>query len=304
MIYETIQHFLPSTYSFLENTGIKTQLLEILKLGHVPNHVAFIMDGNRRYAKERNLPVTEGHKAGSKALIETLETCFEIGIKEISVYAFSIENFNRPKKEVDDIHHLLKENLWRINERTMIQKQNVRLRVVGNRNLISPDILEDMERLEKESNTEKSTKVLNICFAYTSRDEIAHSIQEITAKRESKPMTRNDISERVIAENLYVDGTQPVDVLIRTSGHMRLSDFLLWQCTANCKIVFLETLWPSLNFWNLYSIFLKWKFEQSTIYSRSFLWGFPNSPKSVDLQMLPPCPPFATVTKETKVSGN
>ncbi|KAM9892026.1 hypothetical protein OXX79_010308 [Metschnikowia pulcherrima] len=122
MILEVLDRISAIPKYILEHTCLKRQLIELLKPGRVPRHIGFIMDGNRRFAKERGLPTRDGHRAGTRALIHALESCFEIGIKEVSIYAFSIENFNRPKEEVDDILNLLKDNLKKISEKSIIQK--------------------------------------------------------------------------------------------------------------------------------------------------------------------------------------
>ena len=230
-----------------------------------------------------------------------MESCFEIGIKEVSIYAFSIENFNRPKEEVDDILNLLKDNIKKISEKSIIQKHKVRFRIVGNKDLIEPSILADLERIEDTSKTDQTTKFLNVCFAYTARDEIARSIQQIATKRGSQCMSKTQITERAVVENLDIGGLgMPLDVLVRTSGHTRLSDFLLWQCSSNCKIVFLDTLWPSFRFWELYTVLMRWSFEQTIVHSRHAIWGVPASQKVVSIRLLPACPPFASVSKQVK----
>lgn len=187
----------------------------------------------------------------------------------------------------------------------MIQRHNVHIRIIGNKLLIEPSILEDLEEIEKDSNTAKVIRYLNVCFAYTSRDEIARSIREVADKRESNSLTKNEISERVIMENFYAGGTSlPLDILVRTSGHTRLSDFLLWQCSSNCKIVFSDTLWPSFRFWELYFVLLKWSFEQSMVHNRHLEWRFTDKRiQNVDLRQLPASPPFASVSQKDTVAA-
>lgn len=232
---------------------------------------------------------------------QTLETCFALGIKEVSVYAFSIENFKRPKEEVDEIHRLIRDNVCKIIETDVIEKHRVRINFVGNRALIAPDILSDFERFEEKTNTAEATNILNICFAYTARDEIAHSVQQVAAKREAQVLAKSDICESHITENLYV-GTSgsPLDLLVRTSGETRLSDFLLWQCTASCQIVYLDVLWPRMSFLDLYLLFLGWSYSQIMVHDRRITWALPKSTASVQLRMLPASPPFASVTGEKK----
>ncbi|OBA19100.1 Di-trans-poly-cis-decaprenylcistransferase, partial [Metschnikowia bicuspidata var. bicuspidata NRRL YB-4993] len=278
---------------------VRHKSIEILKQGRIPKHVGFIMDGNRRYAKEKGLFTKEGHKAGAEALKTALESCYEIGIKEISIYAFSIENFKRPKSEIDDILSLLRKFLESVYKTATVSEHNIQVRIIGNRSLIEPSLLEDLEKLESETKTSKVSAYLNVCFAYTSRDEITHSVREVVGKHQSKDITKNEICERLLTENLYTrDPSQPLDILLRTSGHTRLSDFLLWQCTSNCSIVFLDTLWPDFSYWELYLILLKWSFEQAVMRNRHLDWGFSTVPQYVNLKLLPDSPPFASVAEK------
>lgn len=230
-----------------------------------------------------------------------MESCFDIGVKEVSIYAFSIENFHRAQSEIDDLLVLLKEGIKNLSEESWIQKYNVHIRIVGNKSLIDPELREDLDEIEESSKDLKSAKFINVCFAYTARDEMTHSIREVVSKREAKSLSKKDINERVISENFYIgEESQPLDLLIRTSGHSRISDFLLWQCASNCKIIFLDTLWPYYTFWELYRTLLVWSFEQTLVYNRHLCWKFFQSPANLNVQQLPECPPFASVGQATQ----
>ena len=204
-------------------------LINILKAGKVPRHIAFIMDGNRRFANKERIGKAEGHSKGFDKLSETLQWCLDIGVSEVTVYAFSIENFNRSKEEVDTLMSMAREKFsMLLKERDKLHERGICIRIIGNLKLLPVDIQQTIAEamLLTKGN---STAILNVCFAYTSRDEIAHSIKDIVKGVKDEDLKTEDISEDLITECLYTRHCTEPDLLVRTSGEVRFSDFLLWQ---------------------------------------------------------------------------
>ncbi|KAI3402933.1 SRT1 [Candida oxycetoniae] len=279
-------------------------VISTIKTGPVPRHVAMIMDGNRTYAKRHRLPLKEGHFAGANALVKILEVCYKIGIEHATVYAFSLENFNRPKEEVDTLFGLLRDKLKLISEYedSYARYNKVCIRIVGNRSYIPEDILKDLEFIEEVTKTSSTKKVLNVCFPYTARDEITYAIKSIAKKRVAGELqNRDEITTKTIESNFYFgDDVPPLDILIRTSGHTRLSDFLLWQCSTDCTIEFPEALWPDFGFVSIVSILFKWSYYKTLQIEELRMRG--KEPQIQDtvvpvlLKELPQPPPIATVS--------
>ncbi|CAG8584434.1 1722_t:CDS:2 [Paraglomus brasilianum] len=234
-------------------------LIQILKQGPVPQHVGFVMDGNRRFAKKINVQTGEGHYLGFKKLEETLDICLQLGIKVVTVYAFSIENFKRPKEEVQALMELGKAKLIELCEHSdVVRKFGVRVRVIGNESLLSSD-LRDIINKTKETTKDNYEAILNICCPYTSRDEIASSIRGVVNKAQQGEIQISDITENILEDNLYTSECPPLEILIRTSGEIRLSDFLLWQSHQNCSIRFVDCYWPEFSIWDMLPIFLEYQ---------------------------------------------
>lgn len=235
-----------------ENTlnWVQMMAVKVLKTGPVPKHVAFIMDGNRRYANKNGVKKAEGHTKGFDKLTETLQWCLELGIPEVTVYAFSIENFKRSKEEVDGLMELARKKFQNLlDEREKLMEHGVRIRIIGNLSLIP----KDMQRLIAEAmiiTKDNNRAFLNVAFAYTSKDEMTHSVKEIVRGVEKADILPEDISEELISECLYTNHSPEPDLLIRTSGEVRFSDFLLWQTTCSL-IYFTEVLWPEFSVWDL-----------------------------------------------------
>lgn len=226
--------------------------LRIIKTGEVPKHVAFIMDGNRRYANKQNLQKKEGHSKGFDKMTEMLNWCMDLGVVEVTVYTFSIENFKRSKEEVDDLMDLARQKFKRLlEEKEKLMDVGICVRVIGNLSLIP----EDLCKLVAEAMTitrENNKAFLNLAFAYTSRDEITHAIKDIIQGVKDADILPEDINEDLISDCLYTYKSPNPDLLIRTSGETRFSDFLMWQISNTC-IYFTEVLWPEFNIWNFLS---------------------------------------------------
>ncbi|GAA5886670.1 hypothetical protein JCM16303_001405 [Sporobolomyces ruberrimus] len=221
---------------------LRTLLIHSLRLAPRPRHIAFIMDGNRRSARLRSLPVRVGHEEGFEALKRVLSFLLKLEIPHVTVYAFSIENFNRDPREVDTLMEMARKRLVEICQHgALLQQYGVQIRVLGRRDLLPPDVQESC--LKAEAMTAHNTKgILNLCCPYTSQEEIATAVKR-TIDSCSSP---SDITEETIASNLYTSASPPVDILIRTSGVSRLSDFLLWQCNEQTVLHFIEPNWPDI----------------------------------------------------------
>ncbi|XP_065168866.1 dehydrodolichyl diphosphate synthase complex subunit DHDDS [Atheta coriaria] len=224
--------------------------INVLKAGPIPRHVAFIMDGNRRYATKENVATRLGHSKGFDKLSQTLLWCQEIGIKEVTVYAFSIENFGRSPEEVETLMSLASDKFEKLLEEVdKLHENGLCIRIIGNLILIPEELRARIAQavlLTKDNDK----AFLNIAFAYTSRDEITNSFQVINDGVHAKEIDEHDISEYLINKCMYSGKSTKPDILIRTSGEVRFSDFLLWQ-TWNTNVIFHKVLWPDFTIWHL-----------------------------------------------------
>lgn len=215
-----------------------------IKHSEKPEHIAIILDGNRRWASEKDLPPWLGHKKGAEKVEQLLEWCLRLNVKSITLYAFSTENFRRSQKEVEEIMQIASEKLQKILEDERIHKNKVRVKVIGRRHLLP----ENLQRLIDE--VEKSTQYydkhfLNIAFAYGGRAEIVDAARKIAEKVHNKELKPEDVNEELFEKFLYTSHLpkQDPDLIIRTSGEERLSGFLLWQ-SAYSELCFLDVYWP------------------------------------------------------------
>lgn len=210
---------------------------------NIPNHVAIILDGNGRWAKKRFMPRNYGHMQGAKVVEQICEDADSIGIKYLTVYAFSTENWNRPQDEVDALMKLLCNYLKDCIKRA--NNNNMRVRVIGEKSRLSDDIRSKIEELEECS---KNNTGLNFTIAlnYGSRDEIVRAVREISKDVKDGKISESDINDKMISDYLDTRGIPDPDLLIRTSGEERLSNFLLWQL-AYTEFYFTDVLWPDFN---------------------------------------------------------
>ena len=217
--------------------------MEEIDLENLPKHIAIIMDGNRRWAKARGLTTKDGHKAGSKNLDNIATFCNEIGIKYLTVYAFSTENWKRTQEEVSALMFILKANLD-----SMLRKldlKNTKIRVIGEKENIPPDIQKKIDKLvEKTKNN--TGLVLNIAFNYGGRAELVHSTKVIAEKVKSGEIDIEDINEKLISDSIYTAGQPDPDLMIRTSHELRTSNFLPWQLTYS-EFYFPDKHWPEFD---------------------------------------------------------
>lgn len=209
----------------------------------IPNHIAIIMDGNGRWAKKRLLPRNFGHAKGAKAVELICEEADEIGIKYLTVYAFSTENWKRPQSEVDALMKLLKDYLVSSIERS--NKNNMRVRVIGDKTGLSDELNQEIDRLEKA--TENNTGLnFNIAINYGSRDEMIRAMKKMACDVKNGSLEIENISENTFEKYLDTADIPEPDLLIRTSGEERLSNFLLWQL-AYSEFYFTDCLWPDFD---------------------------------------------------------
>lgn len=204
--------------------------MRVLQTSKIPRHVAFIMDGNRRYAKKHKLKSSaEGHIYGFDKLSEALQWCLDIGIEEVTVYAFSIENFKRSKDEVDTLLEMAREKFQKfLEEKDELNRRGICVRMIGNWKLLPVDLQKCMA--DAMLHTRNNTKAyLNVAFAYTSRDEMTESMRDILDGVEREELEPCDITDDLIRKCMYSGQSSDPDLLVRTSGESRLSDFLLWQ---------------------------------------------------------------------------
>ncbi|KAL1594445.1 cis-prenyltransferase [Paraconiothyrium brasiliense] len=323
---------------------LRELLIGALRQGPIPQHVAFVMDGNRRFAREQHIETVEGHNMGFEALARILEVCYKAGVKVVTIYAFSIENFKRSKHEVDALMELAKLKLGQLAEHgALLDRYGASIRILGNRELVKPDVIEAIDKAVSITAHNKRA-ILNVCFPYTSRDEIttaikstveqystpldslqtpskrtfseSHITQQIrkqmleedtdgrSALQESRSTSPSSLKEaksvegghssstttainasdkddtpitapsfpdpetitaETLNDHMLTAGAPPLDLLIRTSGVERLSDFMLWQCHENTSIVFLKCLWPEFDLWQFLPVLVEWQWQQKKL---------------------------------------
>ena len=227
----------------MSNTQIeKSEIVEIVKNTNF-KHVAIIMDGNRRWAKKRMLPSAAGHKKGVEALRAALKACAKFGIKYLTVYAFSTENWKRDKEEVEFLMSLLAKTI--VNEVPEFIENDIKLTFIGDRKSLSKEIVDVLEFGEKET-ADCKTLNLQIAFNYGARMEITNALKEISLKVKNGEISEDEITEDLISQNLYTSNIPDPDLLIRTGGEQRISNYLLWQC-AYTEIYITDIFWPEFD---------------------------------------------------------
>ncbi len=221
----------------------------------LPHHVAIIMDGNGRWAKKQGLFRSKGHESGTKAVRDVIEATAEIGIPFLTLYAFSTENWNRPKLEVQTLMRLLVSSLKK--ELPTLHKNNIKLNAIGAlEDLPKKAQIELRDVIEDTKNNDRLT--LTLALSYGAREEITKTIKEISSKVKNNIISIENIDESIINEHLYTLNLPDVDLLIRTSGEQRISNFLLWQI-AYAELYFTEVLWPDFRKTDLYEAILNFQ---------------------------------------------
>ena len=215
-------------------------LLSNIDIDKLPKHIAIIMDGNGRWAKKQGLLRAAGHKRGTRAVREVVEGCAELGVPRLTLYAFSTENWNRPKAEVDTLMKLLVSSLKK--EISTLQENDVSLSTIGRIDSLPEKAQRELNEVIEKTKNNKRLK-LTLALSYGSREELIKTVKEISDKVKNNLISPAEIDESCINEHLYTRDLPDVDLLIRTSGEQRVSNFLLWQI-AYAEFYFTEVLWP------------------------------------------------------------
>ena len=213
-----------------------------------PKHIAVIMDGNGRWAQRRDLPRIEGHRHGVASVRRTTEECARLGVDQLTLYCLSSENWKRPQHELDFLMHLLEQ--YMIEERSLIMKQDVVVKLIGRRDDIPESVLNEIDKTVEMSSTNGGTR---LCLAvnYGGRSEIVDAVQRIATQVAKGKMDASEVSERTISDSLYTAGMPDPDLLIRTAGEMRVSNFLLWQISY-AELWVTEKCWPEFEIKDLH----------------------------------------------------
>ncbi|GGA78335.1 isoprenyl transferase [Flavobacterium palustre] len=230
-------------------------ILDTLNKNNLPKHLAIIMDGNGRWAKKQGLLRSIGHENGTKSVKITIENCIKLGIENLTLYAFSTENWNRPKLEVETLMKLLIKSLQK--EFSTFQENNIKLNAIGNIELMpksAQKVLLDV--IEKTKNNTRMT--LTLALSYGSREEIVNAVKKISDKVKNNIISIDAIDDSIINEHLYTQNLPDVDLLIRTSGEHRISNFLLWQI-AYAELFFSEVMWPDFREEHLYEALMSYQ---------------------------------------------
>ena len=217
--------------------------IESIKQGPIPGHLAIIMDGNGRWAKERGKMRVFGHENGVKAVRNTVETAAGLGVKYLTLYAFSTENWKRPKLEVDTLMQLLVSSLKK--ELKTLHKNNIRLNAIGRINTLPKKAMEELEEVIKQTR-QNDAMTLTLALSYGSREELTSAFRTLATEVKNNIISPADIDETIINNHLYTHDLPDVDLLIRTSGEFRISNFLLWQI-AYAELYFTSVFWPDFS---------------------------------------------------------
>lgn len=284
----------------LDSYPMRGLLINTLQQGPIPHHIAFIMDGNRRYAKLHRMSIGKGHYLGSQALIgvggraifsinqiadyiKIVESCFQLGVDNITAYAFSIENFHRPNEQVQQIMMLFEIIiLLYCRPGEFADRNRVAVRLFGRLDLLDDDLRNTVCKAARRTHCHKE-RTLNLCIAYTSREEITSAVKSTVEQCLHEGLTPADITTQSLTDHMYIPESPPVDLMVRTSSVSRLSDFLLWQCHQNTDIEILDPLWPDIGMKDLVTVILRWQrrmhhrnrgFQPDYVPMKSALGGF------------------------------
>jgi len=219
-------------------------MLQSIKKYPLPTHVAVIMDGNRRFARELKMSANEGHEMGKRKLEEFLDWCFDIGIKIVTVYAFSTENFSRDSDEINFLMNLYAKSFDNLIKDERVIKNKIRIRLIGKVDLL-PQYVRDAARRAEEFTKNYDNFLLNVAIAYGGREEIIDSIRKIANDIKNGNLKPEDVSDDIMRKYLYTGEIQDPDLIIRTSGEERISNFLLWQ-SAYSELYFMDVYWPEM----------------------------------------------------------
>ncbi|AMQ19564.1 polyprenyl diphosphate synthase [Thermococcus peptonophilus] len=241
MLYRMVSHIPHIIFKPVYDV-YESYLLEKVKSGNIPKHVAIIMDGNRRWARKLEKPPWYGHLFGSKKLEEILEWCRELGIRTLTVYAFSTENFKRPKAEVDALMNLFEEKFKELVRDERVHRYGIRVNVLGRKDMLPENVRKAAEEAEKATR-KYSNYTLNIALAYGGRSEITDAVRDIVKDALEGKIKPEDIDEETIKRYLYYPNMPDPDIVIRTGGEVRISNFLLYQI-AYSELFFVDVYFP------------------------------------------------------------
>ncbi len=230
-------------------------LLEKINLTNLPKHLAIIMDGNGRWAKKQGLIRAIGHENGTKSVRTTVETCAKLGIENLTLYAFSTENWNRPKLEVDTLMKLLINSLKK--ELKTLQENDIKLNTIGNIDKLPVSAQKELNEVISKT-ASNSRMILTLALSYGSREEIINAVKIISNKVKNNIISIDALDESIINEHLYTLNLPDVDLVIRTSGEHRISNFLLWQI-AYAELYFTDVLWPDFKENDLYEAIISFQ---------------------------------------------
>lgn len=231
------------------------ELLSQIHPEKLPKHLAIIMDGNGRWAKQQGMLRAFGHENGTKSVRRTVETCARLGIENLTLYAFSTENWNRPKLEVDTLMKLLISALKK--EMKTLVENDIRLNAIGNLDSLPEKVRKELsDVISKTSNHKRMT--LTLALSYGSREELTRAVREISTLVKNNIIVPGSIDESIINQHLYTQNLPDVDLLIRTSGEHRISNFLLWQI-AYAELYFTDVLWPDFKEEDLYQAIISYQ---------------------------------------------
>jgi undecaprenyl diphosphate synthase len=233
----------------------KMNLLDSIDQTNLPKHLAIIMDGNGRWAKQQGFLRAFGHENGTKSVKQTITTCAQLGIEYLTLYAFSTENWNRPKLEVEALMKILINSLKK--ELVTLQENNIRLNAIGNLEKLPKTAQKELlDVIEKTKNNTRLT--LTLALSYGSREELVNAVRIISDKVKNNIISLDTIDDSIINEHLYTQNLPDVDLLIRTSGEHRISNFLLWQI-AYAELYFTNVLWPDFKDQDLYEAIISYQ---------------------------------------------
>ena len=237
------------------NATALDKILKGIDKTKIPNHVAIIMDGNGRWAKKIGKERFFGHNSGVSSVRETIEAAIDLGVKNLTLYVFSMENWNRPDQEVKALMLLLFDSISI--ELENLNKNNIKLDVIGDKDLLPDKIKNRLINAVKETSKNTSLK-LNLAISYGSKQEIIEAVKTISNKVKKNIISLENIDENIINDHLYTRNLDNVDLLIRTGGEIRVSNFLLWQISY-AELFFLEILWPDFKKINFFEVIVKYQ---------------------------------------------
>ena len=234
---------------------VQDKLLKEVDKSNIPNHVAIIMDGNGRWAKKIGKERFYGHNSGVNSVRETIDAAINLGVRNLTLYVFSMENWKRPEAEIKSLMYLLFHSIT--DELENLNKNNIKLDIIGDQYLLTEKIRKKLVNAKEQTSNNKGLK-LNLAISYGSKQEIIEAVKSISSKVKKNIISLENIDENIINDHLYTRNLDNVDLLIRTGGEIRVSNFLLWQISY-AELIFLELLWPDFKKINFYEAIVEYQ---------------------------------------------